>query len=60
MYSDASRFACVAGLGPRGDLRFHVNFFRGVTSDLIVIEKMRERAVVSATIVLILFGRDWR
>ena len=58
LHPDSLRFARVLRIRPRGDLRFHVDFLLRVTRHLIVIEQVRERAVVSAAIVLIPLGRD--
>ena len=69
LHADSSCFACITRQLFRSDLSFNVNFLDFISRDLIAIEKMRERAVVSATIILVLIGghrglrrqrRSWR
>ena len=69
LHADSSGFACVTRQLSLSDLSFDVNFLKLIGRDLIAIEKVRERAVVSATIILILIGghlglrrqrRSWR
>ncbi len=56
LHADSSCFACVIRQLLLSDLSFDVNFLKLIGRDLIAIEKVRERAVVSATIILILIG----
>ena len=54
LHADSSCFACVTRELLFSELSFDVNFLNFVSRDLIAIEKVRERAVVSATIVFVL------
>ena len=53
LHADSSRFACVTRQLFRSDLSFDVNFLRLKSNDLIAIEQVCERAVVSAAIVFV-------
>ena len=56
LHADSSRFACVTRQLLLSDLSLDVNFLNFISRDLIAIEKVRERAVVSAAIVFVLLG----
>ncbi len=56
LHAHSPCFARVTRQRFRRDLGFDVNFLRLIACDLIAIEKVRERAIVSATVVLVFIG----